>query len=253
MRDVFQKLIERYDYGGAMEVLRTNGMDQTDAGIVTDACRCAVNFDFESAWAILKQLPPSDEAFQLMFPRLEALKKGVPEEMMLELLEDIMFQIVNEEYIDFLGRVYRFKEAVYKYMFIKTQGHEKQHVRYMEKNEIMKTLRKHYHIYNANLIRALNVYFDKFHGNDQRFEQIISRMNSREMDRLIQLRHESPIGHGFRGVGLPDILRAYGDPYAVLEDFKACMRILGTRDEPYKYSKINCIILNLFDRDQPHQ
>ena len=30
-------------------------------------------------------------------------------------------QIVNEEYIDFLGRLYRLKEALFKYIFISTK------------------------------------------------------------------------------------------------------------------------------------
>lgn len=50
---------------------------------------------------------------------LEKLIDGEPLTLFSELMENLEFQIVNEEYIDFLGRVYRFKEAILKYMFVK--------------------------------------------------------------------------------------------------------------------------------------
>ena len=43
---VVQKLIERYDYGGALEVLREKAMERTDAGVLINSCRYSKNFDF---------------------------------------------------------------------------------------------------------------------------------------------------------------------------------------------------------------
>jgi len=43
---VVKKLIERYDYGGALEVLKEMSLASSDAAIIVDACRYAVNFDF---------------------------------------------------------------------------------------------------------------------------------------------------------------------------------------------------------------
>ena len=109
---VVKKLIERYDYCGALEVLKEKGIENMDAGVLVNSCRYAVNFDFATARKYLKNL--SGEALKnpevkALIENLDLLNNGHPDVLMSELLENLKFQIVNEEYIDFLGRVYRFK------------------------------------------------------------------------------------------------------------------------------------------------
>ncbi|HSN66710.1 MAG TPA: hypothetical protein VLS94_08720 [Fusibacter sp.] len=54
---VIQKLIERYDYGGALEVLKEKGMEKTDTGVLINSCRYAKNFDFTTAESISGTCP----------------------------------------------------------------------------------------------------------------------------------------------------------------------------------------------------
>ena len=252
---VIQKLIERYDYGGALEVLKEKGMEKTDTGVLINSCRYAKNFDFTTARKHLRHLSQEGikhKTCKGLASNLDALINGDPDALMSELLENLKFQIVNEEYIDFLGRVNRFKEAIYKYMFIRSQLPDRNftfQMRFLQKKEILKILRNHYKIFNNNLIFALNSYFKKFDQRSEVVEPIIKLMNSEKMNQLIELRNDSLIGHGFKGISEEEIQRVYGNPYNVLDDFRACLDTLGIEIQRYKYALINETILEFLARD----
>ncbi len=252
---VVQKLIERYDYGGALEVLREKAMERTDAGVLINSCRYSKNFDFLTARKHLRHLSQEGAKHKTckeLMANLDALINGEPDALMSELLENLKFQIVNEEYIDFLGRVNRFKEAIYKYMFIKSQLPDRNvtfQMRFLQKKEILKILRNHYKIFNSNLIYALNSYFRKYDQRGEAIEPIIRLMNSEKMNQLIELRNDSLIGHGFKGISEEEIQRIYGNPYNVLDDFKACLDTLGISVHRFKYAIINDTILEFLAQD----
>ncbi len=252
---VMKKLIERYDYCGAYEILKDKGMENMDSAVIINSCRYAVNFDFFTAKKLLRRLSADAQKYPIcvdLMANLESLNDGQPDALMSELLENLKFQIVNEEYIDFLGRVYRFKEAIYKFMFIKSQLPDRNftfQMRFLQKKEILKILRNHYKIFNNNLIFALNSYFRKYDKNSTVVDPIIKLMNSEKMNQLIELRHNSLIGHGFKGVSAEEIQRVYGNPYNVLDDFRACLMSLGIEVQRYKYSIVNELILELLAQD----
>lgn len=250
---VTKKLIERYDYCGALQLMKnTKGMSH-DAIEIVDMCRNAINFDFISAGKCLDHLSgkaKESDTFHKIKSNVNALIEGDPDALFSELLENVKFQIVNEEYIDFLGRVYRFKEAIYKYMFIRAHLKNKSfsfHIRFMQKKEILKILRNHYKIYNHNLVWGINTYFKKYPAKNKAVDETLKVLNAQKMNQLIELRHESLIGHGFRGVNLEQIREVYGNPYEVLDDFKACLQMLGVEIYTYKYSEVNHWIFSMMD------
>lgn len=253
---VVKKLIERYDYGGALEVLKEAELHKTNGAVIIDACRYAVNFDFYTARKKLNTLSEDlmkDPQCNKLKKEFDALNSGEPEALMSELLENLKFQLVNEEYIDFLGRVYRFKEAIYKYMFIKSQVKDRPfsfHMKFVQKKEILKILRNQYRIFNGNLIYALNSYFKKHAKPDKNVDRVIDIMNTEKMNQLIELRHESLIGHGFIGVSLEEIQQIYGNPYSILDDFRECLELLNIKVNRYRYSEINKLILLFLEREK---
>jgi hypothetical protein len=165
-------------------------------------------------------------------------------------MENIKFQIVNEEYIDFLGRVYRFKEAVLKYLFVKNHiGRSRFSLItvHMEKREILKRLRKKYRIYNSNLMYGITTYIHRYLKNEFQYGEVEKILNSDHLSGLIELRNDSIVGHGFKGISLEDIHRFYGDPYHVLDDFSTCLKKLDVNLKRYKYSEINNYIYSMLD------
>lgn len=252
---VFKTLVTRYDYGGALEILKNEGLQNSDAFFLVDMCRHAVNFDFSTAKNSIVDISKKrqkTDAYKTIKDNLEALDQGEPGALLTELLENLKFQIVNEEYIDFLGRVYRFKEAIYKFLFIKTQMKDRPFTfqsRFMQKKEILKVLRNHYKIYNGNLVFALNSYFTKHASRDDATGFVLKVMNTESMNQLIELRHDSLIGHGFKGVSLAEITEVYGNPYHVLDDFRACITALRIPIFNYKYTFVNDVIFEWLDAE----
>ncbi|MCK8060979.1 MULTISPECIES: hypothetical protein [unclassified Fusibacter] len=249
--EVLQNLLERYDYGGAYTLLVNMKLEHSDVAILTRSCRYAINFDFESARHILNKI--SDETKSMseyaeLNKNLLALIDGESEAVFSELMENLKIKLINDEYIDFLGRVYRFKEAVFKYMFVKKHIDRRKFtlkIDMMSKRSQLKVLRKKYKIFNNNIVYALTIYMNKYQKDDYKMMEIVKILNSERMTELIELRNESIVGHGFTGVSRTDIGRVYGNPYSVLDDFSACLEKLEIDLSRYKYSEINSFILKL--------
>lgn len=250
---VIRKLIDRYDYGGALDLLKDKGLEETDVAKLVNSCRYAVNFDFKTAKHILTTISGDKDHPQIKKTKknLDQLIDGYPEAIFSELMENIKFQLVNEEYIDFLGRVYRFKEAILKYLFVINHTDKTRfslNSLHMEKREILKRLRKKYRIYNSNLMYGITTYIHRYLKNEYKFSEVEKILNTEHMGDLIELRNDSIVGHGFKGVSLEDIHRYYGNPYNVLDDFDKCLRKLDIKLERYKYSLINDYIYELLDQ-----
>lgn len=242
------KLIDRFDYGGALDILEEIGLRDTDPAILLDSCRSAVNFDFKTALVKLERLDgefAKDKSVLRLKKNLQQLIAGTPEAVFSELLENTRFQLVNEEYIDFLGRAYRFKEAIFKYIFVERhlqQRNFSMHIEAMQKRSIMKILRKRYKIYNANVVFAITTYINR-QLEDTRYDEIARILNSKRMTDMIELRNDSIVGHGFTGISRNELVKVYGDPYTALREFRKCLELLGLEINGSKYEEVNELIV----------
>ncbi len=242
------KLIDRYDYGGVLDLLTEIGAENTPAAILIDSCRYAVNFDFKMALKILYHLnsdKKNNVQIKYLISNLTKLRDGDPDSIFGELLENTKFQIVSEEYIDFLGRVYRFKEAIFKYMFIRSHMGDRRVSMLQpifQKRHILNILRKRYHIHNYNINYAIEAYLKKYHSDNIRFMDAVHILNSRKMNALMELRNKCIVGHGFFGVSSEQLRQAYGNPYTVIDDLKKCLDNVGIHFEMSKYIKLNKLI-----------
>jgi len=247
--NVIVALIRRYDYGGALELMKEKGLQHSPSAIIMNSCRYAVNFDFKKARTILRDLPleiKKSEAVMILDKSLEQMIAGDPDAIFSELMENLKFQIVNEEFIDFLGRVYRFKEAILKYVFAKTFINKNRFSftePIMEKRVIIKHLRKKYKIFNSNLMYGITTYITRYLDKNSKYAEVEKLLNSGKMDNLMELRNSSIVGHGFVGVSIDDIYRTYGNPYNVLDDFDLILNKLDIDLLRYKYSLINDYIV----------
>lgn len=246
--DIILKLIQRYDYSGALEVMNDQGLSASSAAVLMDSCRYAINFDFATAKRLLRTLPielQKETEIRWLKNNLKDLIAGEIEPVFSELLENIRFKIVNQEFIDFLGRVNRCREAIFKYMFVKKHINRNQfnfHVDVMQKRSILKMLRKQYKIFNNNLVFGITAYINRNMKVDYKYSEVEKILNAAKMGDLIELRNDSIVGHGFIGVGKEEIYKVYGNPYWVLDDFKTCLSLLDLDIESRKYDRINQLI-----------
>ena len=246
--DIIVKLIQRYDYSGALEIMNDQGLDSSNAAVLMDSCRYAINFDFSTAKKLLRTLPQDfqkEPEIKWLKENLKELISGEIEPMFSELLENIRFKIVNQEFIDFLGRINRCREAIFKYMFVKKHINRTQfnfHVEVMQKRYILKILKKQYKIYNNNIVFGITTYINRNMKVDYKYSEVVKILNAAKMSDLIELRNDSIVGHGFVGVGKEEIYKAYGNPYWIIDDFKTCLSLLDLDIEARKYDRINRLI-----------
>ena len=252
---VISKFLKRYDYDGILDILIECGIESGDLYYLLKSCKYATNFDFKTAIELTNNL--SEEMLERkeikdLISNLENLKSGEPEDILSELIENIKIQIVNEEYIDFLGRLYRLKEALFKYIFVSTKENKKytvsMHGKMVSKKNILYTLKKKYNIYNGNLIHGVTNYIKRYLKQTKRMDRVLEILNSKKLENLIKLRNQSPVGHGFKGVSKEDIEEIYGSPMEVVYDLIKACELLDLGINTKKYENINDILIELLSK-----
>ena len=252
---VISKFLKRYDYDGVLDILIEADIETGDLYNILESCKYATNFDFDTSLKMIKELSESmleRKDIQALITNLENLQKGEPEDILSELIENMKIQVMNEEYIDFLGRLYRLKEALFKYIFVSTKESKKyivsMHGHMVSKKNILYTLKKKYNIYNGNLIHGVTQYIKRYIKQTKRMDKVLEILNSQKLENLIKLRNESPVGHGFKGVSREDIESIYGSPMEVIQDLIKACEMLDLGINTTKYEDINDIIIELLSK-----
>ncbi|MGL4911423.1 MAG: hypothetical protein ACRC3Y_03235 [Romboutsia sp.] len=249
---VVSKFLERYDYDAVLDILDEAGIIEGDLYLLMESSKYAVNFDFKKALEYIKKMSEemlNRREIKRLISNLENLIDGEAEDILSELIENIKIQIVNEEYIDFLGRLYRLKEALFKYIFVSTKESKtykvSMHGYMLSKKNILYTLKKKYNIYNGNLIHGVSQYMNKHVKKTKRMDKVAEILNSERLENLIKLRNESPVGHGFKGVSKEDIEYIYGNPMEVVQDLVKACELLDMGIKMDKYDNINEMAIHM--------
>ena len=244
------KFLSRYDYDAVIEILEEAGIRDGDVYNLIKSCYFSINFEFKRALLEIEKMENSTQnkrEIQKLIKNLKKLEEGKPEEILSELIENIKIQIINEEYIDFLGRLYRLKESLFKYIFVNSKESKNyeilMHSYMLSKKNILYTLKKKYNIYNSNLIHGVTNYINKHVKKTKRMEKVLEILNSDRLENLIKLRNDSPVGHGFRGVSREEIEEIYSDPMQIMQDLVKVCDLLDLEIYTNKYDDINEMIV----------
>ncbi len=246
--DQFVDLLGNYSYGVAHSLLSEHGYDNLDICKVIRAFKYSINFDFDYAESILQETSAQfkhQEMYKEIRKNFDDLIAGKPDAIFSELLFSMYTQTSRDEYIDFMGRVYRYREALLKYLFLIKEGSKKVNMfsEEMSKRYQVKLINEKYKMHTHNLGAGLTKYFKQYHGNDYSVKRLMDILDSKKMLDLMNLRNASIIGHGFVGISLRDIEKAYGDINDLLFDFKACAGLLDLDLNYDKYDKWNNAII----------
>ncbi|HSQ88935.1 hypothetical protein [Romboutsia sp.] len=256
---VISKFLQRYDYDAVLDVLDEAGIIEGDLYLLMESSKYAVNFDFKKALASINKMSEqmlSRREINKLINNLNNLNVGEPEDILSELIENMKIQIVNEEYIDFLGRLYRLKEALFKYIFVSTKESKAckicMHGYMVSKKNILYTLKKKYNIYNGNLIHGVTQYINRYVRKTKRMDKVVEILNSESLENLIKLRNESPVGHGFKGVSKEEIEEIYGNPMEVVQDLVKVCELLDLGIKMNKYDNINEMAIHMIGSYNNH-
>ncbi len=245
-------LCRRFDYSGAYNVATALGVENTPLASLLMMCKSSVNFDFASAresLPLLKELFPKD-ILRTLEKNHEALVKGEPDALFTEHLWSMKFKLEQEEFLDFLGRLYRFNEAYLKYVFVlRHVGKKSFFDDIYEEGKILRILKKKYNINNRNIIFAIQTFLQQSSPMMPGVKKAIDFLTGKEMKALVDIRNDSVVGHGFKGVSKELITRQFAPPEVLLNQLREILEDLGLAIDMAKYHKINDVIANTVERE----
>lgn len=246
------KFLQRYDYDAARDILKEAKIEDGDLYLIMESCKYAINFDFKKSLNLISELSGEirqKSDIQKLISNLKHMIDGDVDDIFSELIENMKIQIVNEEYIDFLGRLYRLYEALFKYIFVSSKIKDvSMHSHMVSKKNILYTLKTKYNIYNANLIHGVTQYINKYVNKSENIESAMEILLQEKLEKLLRLRNDSPVGHGFKGVSKEDIEQMYDDPLKVIDDMVKACELMGININLNKYDKINKISMQLIEK-----
>lgn len=241
---VFVDHLSNYSYASCQNLLQECGYEDTDIFKLMRSFKYALNFDFEYAMKLLETTTVKfkhTKDYREIKLNLTGLIEGRPDAIFCELMFNIKMQVWREEYVDFLGRLYRYREAVLKYLFLQTQGLRPigMLTKEMSKRFQLDMLKEKYDIHVYNLGLAIVQYFRKYQTKDYAVMRVLDILDSPKMLELMNLRNESIIGHGFHGVSIRDIEAVYGDVDELLGDVLKSLAYTGLKIDEEKYDRWN--------------
>lgn len=233
----FQRLVKRYDYDGAVELLELLQWQGTILYNIVLSCQRSLNFNFYAAKAltdnvpedIIKDLP----GFVRHIHELPLLIKGAPHEIFNELIDNIVIQLEREEYTDFLGRIFQIRELLFKYAVIQFKLRQEYSLRdrIYQKSAFEQRFKMNHGLMNGmkEILRT----------GGGRWQKIVNVLSGKQMAELMDLRHRTIVAHGIETATLHDIERIYDSTDRVMDDLFQVFQWLNIPIRQHKYKLIN--------------
>lgn len=232
-----QRLIQRFDYDGALGILDVLNWEDTPIYRLILSCQRSLNFNFAAAKKLTDLIP--EEQFQscdglIRFrDELPHLIEGKPYEIFNELTDNIIIQLDREAYTDFLGRIFQIRELLYKYAVIQFQLKQEFSLR---NNIYQKRNFEHRFKLRHGLMNGMK---EILRNGGGKWRKIVNILSGKKMSELMDIRHKTIVAHGIETVTYQDISRVYKSLEHVLEDLYQVFTWLDIPRREHKYKQVN--------------
>jgi len=279
-KSLFPHLVEKYDYASLCAHLDESRQDEH---FMLNLCQYAqrrLHFDTDEAILIADRgintfFADGREVFEHLASDLQHLASDLQHlasdlqkvkskdyvSLIAELFYNMRIKYLRQEFVDFLGRIYRFEEGVLRYIIeteldVTTKKEKSSKsltlARYIEENSELSDLIRSQKTPEGEAVDPSKHGLPRFNaclnylivekGKDE-YKKVYEIF--RKFVQLINIRNESIIGHGFKGVSEEIIKENYdGD---VLEDLKAVVSLVleksGRESESDPFERINRILI----------
>ncbi|WP_459129984.1 hypothetical protein [Guggenheimella bovis] len=207
----------------------------------------SLDFEFNRARRVFDRIQDDlDAPFrELLQKNFLDLEEGDANAVFSELMYSIEIQRAQGQFTDFLGRIYRFNEAFFKFIFAKKEFSGKIDIynRAFEENFLIDRLRRRYQIHGGNIIFSVEEYYRRNHRDDKDMLKVIDLLTDERMRRVIELRNNSIVGHGFGASGEESINEVFSDTQELVNRLRQALEVAGVRVYDSKYRRLNEHIL----------
>ncbi len=247
------ELLNRHDYAGIINLLETNHIETRKMHLLLEYAHNRLCFNFDTANAkmdeFLNALPLLERE------EYEKLKIDFSDKRTFinELFQNMVIKWENGEYVDFIGRLFRFNEALLQLIFeIETETKIDWQTKGVGNRQFSDTLTNYPDLKNMlytklNIPRmqeiktsegALDICFYYFVRMDGKRWGPIWKIYDNTKKLVKEFRHYSIVAHGFNGVSRDDIVKFYGSEQ-VIEDLRTIVNLLSSDEN--MFSEINTI------------
>jgi hypothetical protein len=240
------RLIERFDYDGAIEILDWLCMQDNLLYHVILGCQRSMNFNFSEAGEAVKQVP---NELVISYPgitryvnELPKLVWGHPHNIFNELLDNIIIQLKREAYTDFSGRIFQLRELLYKYAVISFR--EKKEYSLRDGIYQKQAFEGHFKIRHG----LMNGMREILRQGGGRWQKVVNILSGKQMSELMDLRHQTIVAHGIKTITRRDIERIYLSPDHILDDLNQVFHYLSIPVWPFKYQEINADLIQIINQ-----
>ena len=265
-KSLFLELAKKFDYAMLCDHLDDKKDDEKFLHRLLQYAQHRLYFDISTAQSIARQaigefLSLERNIFEDLFIDLEKIEQRDYASLIIELFHNMVIKYLRHEFVDFVGRAYRFKEAVLRYLIelnfgVSTEidqksGRPTDFFQWIESNDDVKQFVSSEKTpdgakvdpltFGLPLLMACLKYLivKKSKKNCQQIYEIL-----RKFDILIALRNQSIIGHGFDGVS-EELIKARYDG-KVVDDLKRLIeticKIHNLQKPENPFEKINGIL-----------
>lgn len=226
-------------YGVAAELAEEYGILDANEIKMLQAKNHRLLFDFESAWMLFNEikdkLPEHREEIYNAINDLEKLKNKDMYALIRELYVNMLVKWEQRAYVDFLGRLFRFEEAILRFVFEretdvtteKRKGGYADFVHYVKMhNTLLQFLEKEG--IDLNRIepnrRVLRKILEFWVKKERKTKlgpifEFVKKINEPDGTSLTDLRNKSILAHGFEGISKDYINELYGSD-KLIDDLK---------------------------------
>lgn len=226
-------------YGVAADLAAEYGVLDSNEIKMLQAKNHRLLFNFESAQMIFNEIkdkiPEHQDEIYSAIDKLEKLKSGDMRVLIHELYENMLVKWEQGAYVDFLGRLFRFEEAVLRFVFEretnitteKKKGGYANFVHYIEvHNSLLQFLKKggidpNWIEPNRKVLRKILGFWVKKERKTKLgpIFGFIEKINEPEGNSLADLRNKSILAHGFESISKDRINELY-DSDKLIDDLK---------------------------------
>jgi len=233
------EFLDRHNYGAIIDLLEKNNLGDKRLHLLLKYANSRLNFNFErsnvSLNEFMEQIPSIEkeryEELAINFSDGENLDFI---SLISELFSNMVIKWDNKDYIDFVGRLYRFNETIPQIIFEKEtdqkidwESREEGNKQFMDiltgYPELENKIRDKSNINKDEKIKAnaqaLEICFNYFVEKNGSEIGPVYDIYNKIKSTIDETRHYTIVAHGFKGISKKDIFESYGNDH-LIEDLE---------------------------------